>query len=298
MLQLKDQFHDYLRCNIGDGTTILFWYDYWTELNPFFNMFGAFGPRSLRIPLNATVSQALTRNRNWNIPPARSELAKTLQVILSSLEVPRADKSSDVYLWKHHTGGFRASFSSRVTWEFLRIPYPIVSWHTIVWFKEEIPRCSFITWTAFLQRLPTRDRLISWGLTLPPSCVLCNSANESHEHLFFNSPFAIATWNCFCGRYMVFRPTSLDSLGALCRRMHSPHAQRGIVILKLLSQIIVYSLWRERNAHIFRDKSMTQEAFSRTIDHTIRDRLLAPSLVSSSFPSLFQLYFWFFSPFS
>ncbi|KAF8099057.1 hypothetical protein N665_0253s0006 [Sinapis alba] len=286
MLQLKDQLHDYLRCNIGDGTITLFWYNYWTELDPFFNMFGAFGLRSLRIPLNATVSQAV-RNRNWNIPPARSGLAETLQAILSSLEVPRADKCSDVYLWKHHTGGFRASFSSRVTWEFLRIPNPIVPWHTIVWFKEKIPRCSFITWTAFLQRLPTRDRLISWGLTLPPGC-----------HLFFDCPFAIATWNYFCGRYMVFRPTSLDSLGALCRRMHGPHAQRGIVILKLLSQIIVYSLWRERNARIFRDKSMTQEAFSRTIDRTIRDRLLAPSLVSSSFPSLLQLYFWFLSPFS
>ncbi|KAF8085817.1 hypothetical protein N665_0646s0019 [Sinapis alba] len=297
MLQLKDKLHDYLRCNVGNGTTALFWYDYWTELGPLINMFGASGPRSLRIPLNATVSRAV-RNGNWNIPPARSELAETLQVILSTLEVPRADKGSDVDLWKHHTGGFGASFSSRVTWEFLRIPNPIVPWHTIVWFREEIPRCSFITWTAFLRRLPTRDRLISWGLMLPPGCVLCNSANESHEHLFFDFPFAIATWNCFCGRYMAFRPTSLDSLGALCRRMHGPHAQRGIVILKLLSQIIVYSLWRERNARIFRDTSMTQEAFSRTIDRTIRDRLLAPSLVSSSFPSLLQLYFWFLSPFS
>ncbi|KAF8095723.1 hypothetical protein N665_0324s0019 [Sinapis alba] len=120
----------------------------------------------------------------------------------------------------------------------------------MVWFKEEIPRCSFVTWTAVLKR------------------------------------------------YMAFRPSSLDSVAALCQQIHGPHAQRATVILKLLSQIIVYNLWRERNARIFRDLSITQEAFFRIIDRAIRDRLLAPSLVSSSFPSLLQLYFWFLSPFS
>ncbi|KAF8110365.1 hypothetical protein N665_0085s0090, partial [Sinapis alba] len=117
--------------------------------------------------------------------------------------------------------------------------------------------------------------------------------NESHVH-----SFAVATWNCFCGRYLAFRPSSLDSVAALSRRIHGPHAQQAIVILKLLSQIIIYCIWRERNARIFRDVATTQEAFSRSIDRIIRDRLLAPSLVSSSFPSLLQLYFWFLSPFS
>ncbi|KAF8108927.1 hypothetical protein N665_0104s0237 [Sinapis alba] len=129
-------------------------------------------------------------------------------------------------------------------------------------------------------------------------CVLCNSANESHDHLFFQCSFAVAIWDCFCGRYMAFRPSSLDSVAALCQQIHGPHAQRATVILKLLSQIIVYNLWRERNARIFRDLSITQEAFFRIIDRAIRDRLLAPSLVSSSFPSLLQLYFWFLSLFS
>nr|VDD30388.1 unnamed protein product [Brassica oleracea] len=35
--------------------------------------------------------------------------------------------------------------SSRVTWERIRNPNPLVQWHSVVWFKEEIPRCSFIS---------------------------------------------------------------------------------------------------------------------------------------------------------
>ncbi|KAG2323081.1 hypothetical protein Bca52824_016294 [Brassica carinata] len=79
MLQLRQDLHSYLRCSIGDGSSALFWYDYWTELGPLHQMFGTVGPRSLRIPLTATVSQAV-RNGHWNLPPARSELAVTLHI--------------------------------------------------------------------------------------------------------------------------------------------------------------------------------------------------------------------------
>ena len=69
MLELRQVLQSYLRCSIRDGTTALFWYDYWTELGPLYLMFETLGPRSLRIPLNATVSQAVCNGRN--LPPAR-----------------------------------------------------------------------------------------------------------------------------------------------------------------------------------------------------------------------------------
>ena len=297
MLQLKQELQGLLRCGIGDGKTALFWYDYWIDLGPLYLLFGPSGPRALRIPLNATVSQAVS-NGHWNLPPARSAFAETLQVLLSTIRPPSDTDGSDVYLWRTQAGGFVTSFSSRVTWERIRNPNPLVQWHSIVWFKEEIPRCSFISWTAFLGRLPTRDRLISWGLSVPPGCVLCSNANESHSHLFFECAFATAVWNRFCGRYMASPPASLDAVVALCRHLQGPQVQRVVVILKLLSQVIVYNLWRERNGRIFRDVSLNQEAFFRVVDRGMRDRLLSPSLVTASSPSLLELYFWFLTPYS
>ncbi|XP_018454221.2 uncharacterized protein LOC108825428 [Raphanus sativus] len=299
MLQLKDQLHNFLHCSIGDGSTALFWHDYWTELGPLHQLFGSSGPRSLRIPLGATVSRAVN-NGLWNIPSARSDDAVTLQIILSTMAVPSSSSRADVYLWRNSAGGFGPTFSSRVTWERLRLTRPQVQWYSVVWFKEEIPRCSFICWTAILGILPTRDRLISWGLSVPPGCVLCSLADESIAHLFFQCPFAVATWSRFCGRYLASTPSSLADVVLLCQQLPGPHASRAVVVLKLINQVIVYNLWRERNARIFTAVSSTQEAFWRLVDRAIRDRLLSlsrPSTTAPS-PSLLELYFWFLSPYS
>lgn len=203
-------------------------------------------------------------------------------------------------MWRNHSGGFGLSFSSRDTWDRIRVPRPLVNWHSVVWFKEKIPRCSFITWTAYLGRLPTRDRLISWGLSVPPGCVLCSAADESISHLFFQCSFAATTWSRFCGRYMATPPVSLAALMVMCQQMQGPHALRAVVVLKLLNQVIIYSLWRERNARIFRSESSSPEVFFRVVDRALRDRLLSLSRPSASVqaPSLLELYFWFLSPFS
>ena len=108
MLQLKQELQGLLRCSIGDGKTALFWYDYWTELGPLYLLFGPSGPRALRIPLNATVPQAVS-NGHWNLPPARSDFAETLQVLLSTISAPSDTDGSNVYLWRTQAGGFGTS---------------------------------------------------------------------------------------------------------------------------------------------------------------------------------------------
>ena len=299
MLRLKQDLQPFLRCSVRDGNRALFWYDNWTDLGPLHLLFGSSGPRDLRIPLNATVAQVV-RNGHWNLPPARSELAETLQIILSTLLVPSPVNGCDVYLWRIQSGGFGPSFSSRVTWERIRAPSPLVRWHSVVWFREEIPRCSFISWTAFLGRLPTRDRLISRGISVPPGCVLCSNADESISHLFFECSFAVAAWTRFCGRYMASPPPSLPAIVDMCQQLQGSHTPRAVAVLKLLNQVIIYSLWRERNARIFKGSSLTQEAFFAVVDRAMRDRLLSLSrpTVTAPLPSLPELYFWFLSPFS
>ncbi|XP_022562348.2 uncharacterized protein LOC106421438 [Brassica napus] len=297
MLELRQQLQLYLRCNVGDGRTALFWYDYWTDLGPLYTLFGNSGPTSLRIPLNANVSEAVC-DGHWRLPAARSENAETLQVVLSTMSVPCDANGSDVYLSRINSGGFGASFSSNVTWERLRNPNPRVHWHPVVWFKEEIPRCSFITWTVFLNRLPTRDRLISWGLTLPPGCVLCSDADESHSHLFFECSFAAVVWNRYCGRFLASPPSYVAAVVDLSHQLQGPHGPRVVAVLKLLNQVIIYNLWRERNARIFRSVSLTQEAFFKVVDRCMRDRLLSLQSLTAVSPSLLELYFWFVSPYS
>lgn len=87
---------------------------------------------------------------------------------------------------------------------------PSIDISNAVWFKEQIPRCSFIMWLAINQRLPTKDRLISWGMQVPDACVLCDAATESHQHLFFHCPFVKAVWLRFCGRLLTAPPSEMS----------------------------------------------------------------------------------------
>ena len=175
-----------------------------------------------------------------------------------------------------------------------------MSWHSVIWFKEEIPRCSFITWTAFLGRLPTRDRLISWGLAIQPGCALCSNADETIRHLFFECSFAVATWSRFCGRYMASPPASLQDVAGLCQQFQRSQTPLTVPVLKLLNQVIIYNLWRERNARIFRGEASNQEAFYRVVDRHLRDRLLSLSSPANTArsPFLLELYFCFITPYS
>lgn len=87
MLQLKHLLPQFLRCTVGDGRNASFWFDYWTEFGPLFEMFGPTGTRQLRIPLEASVAMTVM-NGGWFFPPARSDNAVTLQVVLSATRVP------------------------------------------------------------------------------------------------------------------------------------------------------------------------------------------------------------------
>lgn len=162
----------------------MFWFDSWNSLGPLINVFGVTGPRQLRIRLSASVIDA-TANGFWSLPSARSEQNVASQALLTTIPVPSASMERDKFLWVQADGNFGPVFSSKVTWERIRTPSPVQPWHKAIWFKEHIPRNSFISWVALLRRLPTRDIIRRWGLNVPDACVLCQAAVETHHHLFF-----------------------------------------------------------------------------------------------------------------
>uniref|UniRef100_A0A5B6ZUN8 Reverse transcriptase zinc-binding domain-containing protein n=1 Tax=Davidia involucrata TaxID=16924 RepID=A0A5B6ZUN8_DAVIN len=64
----------------------------------------------------------------------------------------------------------------------------------MVWSSNSIPRFSLILWLLVLDRLPTRDKLLNWGVVTTPSCLLCSANLESSDHLFFKCPLSSSVW--------------------------------------------------------------------------------------------------------
>ncbi|XP_013624393.1 PREDICTED: uncharacterized protein LOC106330483 [Brassica oleracea var. oleracea] len=290
MVQMKDQLVDFLRCQIGNGKSAMFWFDSWNSLGPLIEFFGASGPRQLRIRLSASVADA-TANGVWNLPSARSEQSVSLQALLTMIPTPTASLDRDQYLWVQVDGNFGSVFSSKVTWERVRTSSPIRPWYKTIWFKEHIPINFFISWLALLRRLPTRDRLRRWGLNVPDTCVLCQVAVETHHHLFFECGFSETIWAYFAAKVWPNPPLDLHSAAAwinMARNNFSPQAR---CIIKLVFQSSIYLIWKERNLRIFTSTSSTTNTVHSAVDRKIRDQLLSIQPSPRIQPSFLQFFF-------
>ncbi|KAL0731827.1 hypothetical protein Bca4012_027921 [Brassica carinata] len=128
---------------------------------------------------------------------------------------------------------------------------------------------------AVLLRLPTRDRLASWGLAVPLHCVLCNSGDESHHHLHFQCPFVASVWAHFCGNSILIPPTSFLAVDGLLSQQHLNDSPGLRSVVKLVMQAIVYCSWRERNSRIFQQVVTPAAGIIAQVHRLLRDRLIS-----------------------
>ena len=59
---------------------------------------------------------------------------------------------------------------------------------------------------GILNRLPTKERIKSWGLEVDETCVLCRNAEETRDHMFFDCDFSRQIWKevlLLCGKSRV-----------------------------------------------------------------------------------------------
>ncbi|XP_019092327.1 PREDICTED: uncharacterized protein LOC109129138 [Camelina sativa] len=296
MLQLKPTLQNFIKCEVGDGTTASFWYDNWTDFGQLITFLGVAGPSQLRVRRSATVIEA-SRNGDWNLPAARSIKGQSLMVAHTELPAPVVSRGPDMFLWRKASGNYSHTFSSKETWEQVRHRSPMVPWAEIVWFKQHVPRYSFIAWLAMLNRLPTQDKLHRWGMNVPTSCVLCSSGVESHAHLFFECPFSTDLWGFLAAKFIPNPPCNLSAVVSWIASCNSPPQANTAAILKLLLTSILYHVWKERNSRIFTNAASTIHQLWTAVDRAMRDRLMSftgPCLHSS----LLLTYFSHVSPVS
>ena len=213
MIQLKPQLTNLLRCVLGNGETASFWYDSWTPLGPLIDLVGHGGRSTMRIREDAHVCEAV-RDGEWYLPGARSDALQQMKIILTTIQPPAASDEPDKYLWIKSDGSYGNKFSTRVIWEHIRQRAAPVFWSKVVWFREYIPRYSFMFWLALLRRLPTKDRMRRWGMEVSETCVLCSTGIETHHHLFFECTYSSSIWLYFASQIRSFPLMDLNFAAA------------------------------------------------------------------------------------
>ncbi|CAA7053005.1 unnamed protein product [Microthlaspi erraticum] len=230
---------------------------------------GANGPRVTGISRFASVA-AVIRNGEWRLPRGRHSINVLLRAALPPAPVI-SSMTPNVFAWRDPVKGDSGVFSSSQTWlalHSLGVPGP---WADAVWFPQIIHKHAFIHWIAARDRLPTRDRLRSWGLDVHGVCLLCNSSMESRAHLFFLCPFGQEVWNSFFVHSLIINPPDFESAQLWVITAYSDRKVR--VITKLLLQATINEVWRERNSRLHRAMTKPAAQVIREIQALIQRKL-------------------------
>lgn len=166
-------------------------------------------------------------------------------------------------------GKIENRYSTGQVYDHLRQHKASVPWYQTVWNKGGIPRQSFLAWLFVLNRCPTRDRLLCWGLPTSPLCLLCNAHEESRNHLFFECSFTWEIWRPLISRCALPRERSWTRVLASLHR-----TPQGMLPL-LCWQACLYWSWSEQNARLHRNTFRSPSSLIRQIDRQVKDWILS-----------------------
>ena len=135
-----------------------------------------------------------------------------------------------------------------------------VSWHRLIWATFVVPKHTFISWLAVLNRLPTKERIKAWGLEVDDKCVMCRNAEETRDHVFFGCTFFKKIWNevlALCGKAKEVTSWREKVEWAISRLKGKSLSS---TILRIAWNAAIYFIWIERNKRIYQEKegTMTQ----------------------------------------
>lgn len=136
------------------------------------------------------------QNGSWRIPSARSNAQLQLLSFLTTISL---NTNCDYYDWEINRK-IRENFSTGEVYHCLCGPVAEVPWTSVVWPSRSIPRQSFHCCLVTKDRLPTKNRLLRWGIQVDPHCLLCNAAPESRNHLFGDCSFSFSLWSQVAAR--------------------------------------------------------------------------------------------------
>ncbi|XVE83810.1 hypothetical protein DITRI_Ditri16bG0117100 [Diplodiscus trichospermus] len=122
---------------------------------------------------------AKTSSWSWKKLIQLRDLARTFIEVKNGVEV-----------WRYQGNKYMAA----KVWKEIRPKQSKISWCRMIWASPSIPKHAIIAWMAILDRLPTKDRLATWGLEVDVGCVLCEREVESRDHIFFGCCYSKAVW--------------------------------------------------------------------------------------------------------
>ncbi|XP_077237323.1 uncharacterized protein LOC143879000 [Tasmannia lanceolata] len=175
---------------VGTQTPLQFWTDPWHPNGP---LSAQSSITTSFIPQKASIAEAKFQG-GWDLIQVLPNLQELKQIINSGLFTKAANSNP---IWKPESDG---KFRLRSAWNAVRSPNLKPPWVSSVWFAGHTPKFSITAWQALQDKMSTRDNLHFLGPNHDRSCLLCNSASESVNHIFFNCSYSAWIWRVILRR--------------------------------------------------------------------------------------------------
>ena len=133
-------------------------------------------------------------------------------------------------------------FSSKSTWDAVRIHGSPVSWAPVVWYGGYVPRYAFLLWLVLRGRIKTQDRLRMPGLYIVSRCALCCCAYEVLHHLFLGCSFSRAVVSLAAATLQLDFNGTIQVLPERFFGLSTPLRQQALFSL----EAFVYFIWQKR----------------------------------------------------
>jgi hypothetical protein len=243
LLKLCDYFRGITTCNIGNGTTILFWHDTWNNhcLQQKFPRLHSFAKND-KISVSAFLrNNALEEQFFLPLSEEAFQEYQELQVLLHNLQ--RQDDNRDEWTYMWGSGQYSSKKFYIHPYKNIHPPRPFL-W---IWNSRCSNKLRVFTWLLLMDRLNTRNILRRKNFAIQGSnysCVLCNSnTEETAYHLFFGCCFSQQCWQLIGFQWN----TSLPFFEMLSASRNNFNRQFFMEVFI----ISAWSIWKQRNGLIF-----------------------------------------------
>ena len=175
-------------------------------------------------------------------------------------------------MWKWKSG-FKPSFSTHETWQQIRETVVQCTWGSSTWFSQATPKFAFMAWIAIRDRLATMDRISCWSQGMDSTCVLCKTAHETRNHLFFKCSFSSQIWEHLAKG--ILHSWYSNKWNVIADLITVPTMEkRKSFCFRYAFQVTLNTLWRKKkNKRRHGDQPLPLQVSTKLIDKSIRNKL-------------------------
>lgn len=153
-----------------------------------------------------------------------------------------------------------------------------------LWDRAQWPKIYLFLWLVVRGRILTWENLQKRGFTGPSQCIICRKDREDMAHLLDACPLASMLWDQGAQRFCRLDRVC-GSPQATIRSWHPNPFQNPILnrLWLLFSGFLMWLVWKERNAQIFKGNHSTAEKTWELLSRNIRETILSISWTEEDF---------------